>query len=124
MDPAAAQAACGRLVAVDGPEECKAVVLACPGLVPFCWRARAWCPSSWLRWTSWASSVRACPACPASWELAGSEGFGVCLCSWILSLSWILLTLIAIHHVDSASCDICLHTYAQGTQVRPCSVRP
>ncbi len=37
MDPvsAAAQGACGRLVADDVPEECKAVVLACPGLVPF-----------------------------------------------------------------------------------------
>ena len=37
LDPvsAAAQGACGRLVADDVPEECKAVVLACPGLVPF-----------------------------------------------------------------------------------------
>ena len=31
----AAQGACSRLVAGDVPEECAAVVLACPGLVPF-----------------------------------------------------------------------------------------
>jgi len=32
---AAAQGACGSLVAGGVPEECTAVVLACPGLVPF-----------------------------------------------------------------------------------------
>ncbi len=113
MDPAAAQAACGRLVAVDGPEECKAVVLACPGLVPFVVAA-----------LDKLGELCACLSgvpCQLSWQ--GPRG-SVCLCSWILSLSWILLTLMAIHHVDSASSDICLHTYAQGTQVRLCSVRP